>query len=203
MNAGTTDRGQRVTATAQSTSSALGLLADLVQQCHTVTRKVHAHLAAFGIEDDELLQLDHFGVRTESRAQYAATVEVPRPFARWVHESDVNGRPISVLLLDEPIRTGTWVTPFLEIIAPKPGKEYTFGVEHAEFVTALPLDDVIEQHPEIDFDRSGMAKSINPELSVLGDQVSFRLHQVSLGVVVALEKALGANSPGNPASTPV
>lgn len=102
----------------------------------------------------------------------------------------MQGRPIVIIALDEPLRSGGWIIPFLEIASPKVGSSYPEGLEHAECVAVRLFEDFERQHAELPFIRDAMDRPINPELKYREAGISVKFHQLSIGSVVKIEEML-------------
>jgi predicted metalloenzyme YecM len=139
-----------------------------------------------GIARKELALLDHLGYRTETLEEYHETLEQFRSLGKDLGEIEVEGRPITIIALDEPIESGGWIVPFVEVIAPKDNR-YKTGLEHAEFVTVRLLGDFEQRHSELNFLRDAMTRHINPELKYREHDISVKFHRLSIGTVVELE----------------
>lgn len=151
-------------------------------------------LAAAGIDREELALLDHLGFRTETLEEYHQALERFGDLGKNMGEIEIQGRPISVIALDEPLKTGGWTVPFLEVIAPKDGSPYPSGLEHAEFVTVRLLSDFEAQHADLNFIRDAMHRRINPELKYRENGISVKFHRLSIGSVVEIEAELAGES---------
>ena len=87
------------------------------------------------------------------------------------------GRPITIVLLHQPIRHGGFSVACLEIPCPKPGsgRAYPVGLEHAELVVGAPADGMhgeaplrafMARQPSLRFQTGSIGKTINPDVSV-------------------------------------
>lgn len=141
-----------------------------------------------GIERWELSALDHLGYRTETLKEYEQALEEFRKLGGDMGAIEIEGRPINIINLDEPIRTGDdWVIPFVEVIAPKAGSPKPSGLEHAEFVTTQLLGDFERRHADLTFIRDAMHRRPNPELKYRENGISVKFHRMNIGTVVELE----------------
>jgi len=143
-----------------------------------------------GIERSELSQLDHLCYRTETLEEYHKILEDFRELGENLGEVIVQGRPISVIALNQPIETGGWAVDFLEVAAPKASSPYPSGLEHAEFVTRGLLSDFEQRHADLPFIRDAMSRVINPELKYRENGISVKFHQLNIGAVIKIEDAL-------------
>jgi predicted metalloenzyme YecM len=152
--------------------------------------KINDVLETVGIQRSELSQLDHLCYRTETLEEYYQVLQDFAVLGRNLGEVEVQGRPISVIALNEPIETGGWIIDFLEIAAPKPSSPYPSGLEHAEFVTRGLLEDFEQRHHDLPFIRDAMDRDINPELKYRERGISVKFHQLSIGAVIKIEEQL-------------
>ena len=147
--------------------------------------------AEVGIERSELAQLDHIAIRTETLEEYVRVLENGRELGKDLGETEVEGRPITIIELREPLESGGWIINFLEIVAPKASSPYPSGLEHAEFVTNGQLSSFEAKHTDLNFIRNAMHRKLNPELKFREHGISVKFHQLNIGAVVAIESALG------------
>ncbi len=143
-----------------------------------------------GIHPDELSQLDHLCYRTETMEEYHRAIKTFGLLGVSLGEVEVEGRPIAVVRLDEPIVSGGWTVDFLEVAAPKTSSPYPSGLEHAEFVTRGLLTDFEQRHQELPFKRDAMNRTVNPELKFREHGISVKFHQLNIGAVIRIEEAL-------------
>jgi predicted metalloenzyme YecM len=158
--------------------------------------KINDVLEMIGIRRSELSQLDHLCYRTETLEEYHRVLQDFAVLGRNLGEVDVQGRPISIIALNEPIETGGWIIDFLEIAAPKATSPYPSGLEHAEFVTRGLLEDFEQRHPDLPFIRDAMSRDINPELKYREHGISVKFHQLNIGAVIKIEEQLEKSSDG-------
>jgi hypothetical protein len=145
-------------------------------------------LSELSIDTGELAQCDTLAYEVNSNERYE---EVKRQLARsakLLSEREVNGRLVSILCVDPPLDTDNWKIPYIELLQPKPGREYDEGLDCAFFVTALPLRRFLEKHPDVAFDTKGLASELNSYVEYVGDDVSIKLHDKHFGAVVELEE---------------
>jgi len=154
--------------------------------------EINEGLKRAGIDRSELVMLDHLGYRTRSLEEYAEALKKFRRLGKDMGEIIIQGRPITIIALDEPLVTGGWRIPYIEVIAPKDGSHYASGLEHAEFVTLRLLSDFEKAHPDLPFIRDAMDRRINPELKYREDGISVKFHRLSIGSVVEIEAELAA-----------
>lgn len=152
--------------------------------------QVEGMLDELSINRDELAQCDTLAYEVNSNERYD---EVKRQLARsadMLSEREVNGRLVSILAVDPPLKTDNWNIPYIELLQPKPGREYKEGLDCAFFVTALPLPRFLAKHTDITFDTKGLENELNSYVEYVGEHVSFKLHDKHFGAVIELEERL-------------
>ena len=163
---------------------------ELIGDYDAFVANVNRGLDEAHIASSELALLDHLGYRTETMDEYSSVLDEFRSLGEDMGEIIIQGRPISIIALQDPIETGGWRIPFLEVIAPKPESPYPSGLEHAEFVTVRLLKDFEKQHSDLLFIRDAMTRRINPELKYRENGISVKFHRLSIGSVVEIEEEL-------------
>lgn len=143
--------------------------------------------------DVSRFEMDHVCYRVPTFARYEQLAHAWRLYAQDVHESPINGRPISVFMLRHPLPRAGRVVSVIELPAPKPGREEAEGFEHAEFVIDEPFDAFMARHPHLEFDPKSLGKELNPELGLkLGPNIQAKFHHLPLKHVVAIERGRAA-----------
>lgn len=152
---------------------------------------INKNLAEIGIDTrSEFTICDHLCYRVGTDERYEEMKTLLGSGATNIGEVPVSGRLISTFELQEPLETGGWVIPWIELPAPKEGSGYEEGLEHAEFVVVKSLDDFRARHSDLPFNDKGMSKVINPELGLKLPGLSVKFHEIALGAVVRLEGRL-------------
>lgn len=154
---------------------------------------INAGLYEAGINFDELAMLDHICYRVETLSRYKEMLTALGGVALFLGEAQVSGRAIATFEFNEPLQAGGWHIPYLELPEPKDGSPYSEGLEHAEFVVIGDVEKFATRHTDLDFDRKGMSKLINPELGLKTDTLSVKFHEQPLGAVVRIEQRLEQN----------
>lgn len=130
-------------------------------------------------------------------------------------ESVIGGRPVATFRLEQGIPCGGRLVTVLEIPAPKEGSPYKEGLEHVEFAIGqnstsstgqqspindarhqLALQEMMDDHPELDWSEKAMKKNVNPDISVKLDLpgigiCSVKFHLLPLAKVIEYELAHG------------
>jgi predicted metalloenzyme YecM len=166
---------------------------EIIGDYHEAVAKINGGLVKAGIDRHELSMLDHLCYRTETLEEYHEVLDRFSELGRNLGNVIVEGRPIAAIALTQPLETGGWKIPFLEIAAPKEGSPYLSGLEHAEFVPYKLLEDFEQDHKELNFIYNAMDRVENPELKLRDFGISVKFHRLSLGSVVMIEDKL-ANS---------
>ena len=168
---------------------------ELPRDFNVFINEVNDTLKHIKVAPEELSQLDHFAIRTETPEEYQLVCE---QYAQLgvSHESLVGERFINVFYLHEPIRAGGWIVTSIEVMAPKErGTFYPYGLEHAAFVPLRLLTDFLDHHPDVEFDRENMAPEREPNPIAKYHNTSrglaLEFHPVSLARVVELESMVG------------
>lgn len=112
------------------------LLDHILGDVHGFISAVHVRLQILGF--DALArghEMDHVCYRVETKLQYQQTLAALVPsLGKTLVTSMIGGRPISVVMLHQPIEHMGFVVRAIELPCPKPGRPYTRGLEHAEIV---------------------------------------------------------------------
>jgi predicted metalloenzyme YecM len=160
---------------------------EIIGDYDTKIAKINDVFAEIGVERSELTQLDHLCYRTETLEEYVRVLEDFKDLGRNLGEVMVEGRPISVIVLHEPIESEGWLVDYLEVAAPKATSPYPSGLEHAEFVTRGLLTDFQQRHADLPFITNAMSRVLNPELKYREKGISVKFHQLSLGAAITIE----------------
>lgn len=142
--------------------------------------KIFKNLAEAGFELDEFKEIDHIAYRTESNGKYEEMKNKLVNFCSDFSEVQISGRPILVCKLKEPLFYNEYEIKCLELLAPKAGKRYENGLEHAEFVTKKTLEEFLEKHKDVEFKMDAYEREINPEIILMFRNCSVKFHTQSL-----------------------
>lgn len=136
-------------------------------------------------------QLDHICYRVATIEEYNLKRHELLQFGVLLTEANVNGRPIATFKLNEPIKYNSREIYLIELPSPKKNTNYESGLEHIEFVIEEGLYYWIEKYPNIDFEKSGINKKLNPEIKItLSNNLSVKFHPLSLDKVIQIENSL-------------
>ncbi len=152
--------------------------------------EIDTTLREAGIDISELSAMDHLCYRVETLEEYEEMLEKLSLVATLVGTSEVAGREIAVFELDEYLKAGEWIIPYIELPAPKASSPYPRGLEHAEIIVQGSLERFRKRHPQLKFETKALDKPINPELALKIGAVSVKFHEQSIGAVVRIEQRL-------------
>mmetsp|Transcript_23039 Transcript_23039/g.71779 ORF Transcript_23039/g.71779 Transcript_23039/m.71779 type:complete len:198 (+) Transcript_23039:864-1457(+) len=134
-----------------------------------------------------LYEMDHICYRCGTGEEYSSVCTAlasPPLSAALLIESPIGGRLISTYQLREPLEVdcpgvGSFRVSCIEVPAPKAGRAYASGLEHAELVVGAAGDSAFgaeglrawrSKFPGVEFDERALGKELNADLSLtLGD----------------------------------
>ena len=149
---------------------------------HTFLKALHHALIEVNL-DVSTFVLDHVCWRCESENDYQEMLTLLMQNASLFHQSVYNGREISLLQLNQAISYEGRSIDMIELPAPKEGKPYANGFEHAEFVVPDSLHSWYKAFP-LDWDTKNINKEINPDVRLSFGSMSVKFHPYSLAYVV-------------------
>jgi len=141
---------------------------------------VFSHFKKAGFAMSEFKELDHIAYRTETIERYEERKNELLEFSQAHSEKMRGERLILVCRLKNPLIYGEFSIPGFELLAPKIDNKFKEGLEHAEFVTKIPLSEFREKHSGIDFDLRAYGREDNPELVINFDRCAAKFHAQSL-----------------------
>lgn len=135
------------------------------------------------------LQMDHICYRVKDMDSYLSIKQLLSAHAELLIEHKINGRLIASYRLFESIVYEKYALNVLELPAPKERSPYASGFEHVEFVVNEPLESFLKKYSTIDWDLTGMNKSVNRDARIRFDSGrSVKFHEQSLLEVIMEEK---------------
>lgn len=156
-------------------------------EAHTFLGKLDSELAKYSINLDGN-QLDHLCYRAGSTQSYESLKKQFSEHGEILISSIIGGREITTFRLAKAIIYKGREISIIELPDVKRGRDYLEGFEHAEFVVTESFEKIIEKHEEINFDKSAVNKTHNPELRIkLARNMSIKLHHVALDKVIESE----------------
>lgn len=144
--------------------------------------------AALGI-DVRGLPVGHLACRMRTWAEYVAARDELERWCIGNLENVWNGRPISKILLAEPLPLGDGVTvDLIELIPPFHQRVYRMGLEHLGFVIADDFDEFARRHRHVLTGQQFQSRVSEP-LYILfpEDYTHVKFHRHGLGEVCRME----------------
>jgi predicted metalloenzyme YecM len=172
-------------------------LTDVIGDYDTFLAATIDKVVAAGFDLKDFSQLDHLCYRTISTENYEAKKQQMIEFGTLLTETIVNGRPIAVFRLKQPLYSGPWRVDVLELPAPKAGAAKPEGLEHIELVLFDDIATFLQKYADKTFNMVAADRGINPEIAYdLGDR-AVKFHLLSLGTVTYIEDKLGITEVAN------
>jgi predicted metalloenzyme YecM len=161
-------------------------IADLIGDYRAFTALQRDRLAARGI-DIAPYELGHLAVRVPEWDQYVHLRTLLERHAVANAEGVWNGRPISMILLAEPLRVlDGQVIPLIELIPPVHQRVYKMGLEHFGVVVGEGVDEFSRQHRAVLTGQQFQSADNEPYYVLFEDFTHVKFHRRSLREVVEL-----------------
>jgi len=162
-------------------------IADIIGDYRAFTALQRDRLAARGI-DIASYELSHLAFRVPEWDHYVHLRTVLERHAVANRENVWNGRPISLLLLAEPLRVlDDQVIPMVELIPPVHQRTYKMGMEHFGVVVGEDVDDFSRQHRAALTGQQFQSAANEPYYVLFEDFTHVKFHRRSLRAAVELE----------------
>ncbi len=129
-------------------------------------------------------ELDHICYRVETLERYQALKIALSNLGELLTESQVGGRAIASIKLDEPIIYKSRKIRVVELPAPKKGSFYKEGFEHVEFVIDVPFAEFMATHAALNFITKDLKKSVNQGITLKETDFSVKFHHHTLEYVI-------------------
>ena len=144
-------------------------------------------LQEFGIEIDGL-EVSHLAFRTETLAEYLAVRQKLESICLANVENTWNGRPISKLLLQEPLQLSrNTTTSLIEVIPPVHQSVYKMGLEHIGIVIGETFADFGKLHSQHFTGQQDQGEFCQPYFITFPDHTNVKFYRYSLQKVCILE----------------
>lgn len=151
--------------------------------------------------DTSDMYIDHISLRTSTDEIYKNRKTEITQIAKIINESMIAWRQVSIWKLDRPIKHNNKDIYILEVSAPKANKVYPDTLDHVEFVTKSPLDELINKYTNISREKKWLAREWNQDIEVeFEDWTSVKFHNQSLEDVVKSENSSSVNNQYIPAT---
>ncbi|RXZ50038.1 VOC family protein [Agromyces binzhouensis] len=162
---------------------------DLASAARAFTAQQIARCAALGI-DASGYRISHLAIRTRTWNDYVAARDAIESYSTANLENVWNGRPISKLVLAEPIEIAEGIgIPLIELIPPFHQRVYRMGLEHVGFVVGPEHQAFIERHREVLTGQQFQSRFCAPVYRLFDDYTHVKFYETSLGDVCRLEGA--------------
>ena len=116
-----------------------------------------------GIDISEFT-LDHVAYQTKSSGEYDLLVPEFKKIADLVREATVGGRRVGVFKFKiSPVYSNSPIKA-IELIEPKEGQVCESGLEHAEYVPSMSLEDILIKYPSINWNKDNINRAEFPML---------------------------------------
>ena len=144
-------------------------------------------LLGLGI-DINSLEVSHLAFRTETIAEYLVTRQQLEALCSANVENTWNGRPISKLLLQEPLQLAqNATTSLIELIPPVHQSVYKMGLEHVGIVVGQTFAEFGKQHSHTFTGQQDQGPFCQPYFITFPDHTNVKFYQYSLQQVCVLE----------------
>ena len=155
-------------------------IADIIGDYRAFAARQRDRLAARGI-DISPYPLSHIAVRVADWDLYVHQRTLLERHAQANSESVWNGRPISLILLAEPLKVfdGTPV-PLIELIPPVHQRVYRMGLEHLGVVVGEDVDAFSRKHRAALTGQQFQSAGFEPYYVLFGDFTHVKFYRISL-----------------------
>jgi len=162
-------------------------IADLIGDYRAFTALQRDRLAARGI-DIAPYELSHLAVRVPEWDQYVHLRTLLERHALANRENVWNGRPISMILLAEPLRVlDGQVVPFIELIPPVHQRVYKMGLEHLGVVVGEEVDAFSRRHRAALTGQQFQSATTEPYYILFEDFTHVKFYRRSLRTGIEME----------------
>ena len=134
------------------------------------------------------LEVSHLAFRTETLDEYLVVRRELEELCSANVENVWNGRPISKLLLREPMQLAENVTnSLIELIPPAHQSVYKMGLEHVGIVIGESFADFGQQHARAFTGQQDQGPFCQPYFITFPDHTNVKFYRYSLGQVCLFE----------------
>jgi len=109
-------------------------------------------------------KLDHVAYQTATKEEYDVVKPKFEEFAELIREPLVGGRRVGVFKFKEPQQYKDQIFEAIELIEPKEGQTPKSGLEHAEFLLPVTLEEYIHKYPNINWNTDAINRREFPML---------------------------------------
>ena len=161
-------------------------IAEIIGDYHAFAAQQRDRLATRGI-DVAPFGMSHLAVRVPEWDQYVHLRTRLERHAVANRENVWNGRPISLIILREPLQVlGGKAIPMIELIPPVHQRVYKMGMEHLGFVVGETFDAFVETHKPVLTGQQfqGPDSTPDPVYILFEDFTHVKFYRISLRVAV-------------------
>ena len=165
-------------------------IADIIGNYQDFVRMQRDRLATRGI-DITPYPLSHLAVRVSDWDLYVHKRTLLERHARGNREAVWNGRPISLIVLADPIEVldGTPISG-IELIPPVHQRVYRMGLEHVGVVVGREFDEFSQSHREVLTGQQFQSANVDPVYVLLEDFTHVKFYRRSFFDVVEEQEGL-------------
>ena len=132
--------------------------------------------------------LSHLALRTETDGEYLRLRDQIEKFCKANIENVWNGRPISKMLLSQPLNLGDgFAVPRIELIPPPHRSLYKMGLEHTGVVIGESVDEFAARHRSALSGQQFQSEHCEPYYLTFDDHTNVKFYRYSLLDVVVME----------------
>lgn len=163
------------------------LVADVIGDYKSFAVQQNDRLLARGI-DIAPYDLGHLAVRVPEWDLYVHQRTLLERRSRASFENVWNGRPIALILLDEPLRVlGDKEIPLIELIPPVHQRIYKMGMEHIGVVVGDGVDEFSRRHRAVLTGQQFQNEWNEPYYVLFEDFTHMKFHRLALREVVEMQ----------------
>jgi predicted metalloenzyme YecM len=163
------------------------MLKDIIGDYILFYNRIVSNLSKISI-DISPYNLSHLGYKTASLEDYIVIRDQIKKYCLSYVENVHNERPISKLLLSEPITiTGNKIFNLIELMPPKTGKIYPNGLEHLGVVIGEDLEKFTSKYKNCITGKQDQGPYCQPYYVRFEDGLRVKFYKYSLKKVVELE----------------
>lgn len=127
--------------------------------------KLLSKVNALGIDLSEAT-IDHIAYQVSSAEEYKRLKKEFSKTAELVREPIVNDRRVGVFKFKEPLSYKGQEIKAIELIEPKKDQEPVSGLEHAEYLLPVTLEEFMTKYPDVDWDTKSLNREEFPRLTL-------------------------------------
>ncbi len=126
-------------------------------------------------------KLDHVAYQAATSAEYDKLRPELERMAKLIREPIIGGRRVGVLKFHKPLNYNGQSITAVELIEPKEGQTPQSGLEHAEYLLPVSLEEFMGKYPDVHWNTDNINREQFPMLilRLSGDmQVKFPRHSI-------------------------